>query len=94
MVGLSLAASMTSAASFIINPGFIALYGISGFISLGIVLPLAAFISLAVLAKSFANVVVQFNAKTMAEWMGQRFNNRIYGFFSHFWDCCLFVLSF
>ena len=27
VVGLSLAASMTSAATFIINPGFIALYG-------------------------------------------------------------------
>ena len=30
VVGLSLAASMTSAATFIINPGFIALYGVSG----------------------------------------------------------------
>ena len=42
VVGLSLAASMTSAATFIINPGFIALYGISGVISFGIVLPIAA----------------------------------------------------
>ena len=33
MVGFSLAASMTSAATFIINPGFIALYGISGIIA-------------------------------------------------------------
>ena len=32
-VGLSLAASMTSAATFIINPGFVSLYGWSGFIS-------------------------------------------------------------
>jgi len=40
-VGLSLAASMTSAASFL-NPGFEALYGISGFLSMGIVLPIAA----------------------------------------------------
>ncbi|MDV7390610.1 hypothetical protein RZS08_04615, partial [Arthrospira platensis SPKY1] len=29
-VGLALAASMTSAATFIINPGFIALYGVAG----------------------------------------------------------------
>jgi sodium/pantothenate symporter len=34
-VGLSLAASMTSAATFIINPGLIGTYGISGFISYG-----------------------------------------------------------
>lgn len=37
-VGLALAASMTSAATFIINPGFIAYYGISGFLSFGLVL--------------------------------------------------------
>ncbi|WP_250254091.1 sodium:solute symporter [Chryseobacterium sp. Marseille-Q3244] len=84
MVGLSLAASMTSAASFIINPGFIALYGVSGFISLGIILPLSAFISLTVMAKSFANVGVQFNAKTMAEWMGNRFKSQAYRFFFAF----------
>lgn len=81
MVGLSLAASMTSAASFIINPGFIALYGVAGFISLGVILPLAAFISLAILSKSFANIGVQFNAKTMAEWMGNRFGSKAYRFF-------------
>jgi sodium/pantothenate symporter len=40
-VGLSLAASMTSAATFIINPGFIALYGFAGIISFGIVMPVA-----------------------------------------------------
>ncbi|OWK74080.1 sodium:solute symporter [Flavobacteriaceae bacterium JJC] len=81
MVGLSLAASMTSAASFIINPGFIALYGVSGFISLGVILPLAAFVSLVILTKSFAKVGVQFNAKTMAEWMGNRFGSKAYRFF-------------
>lgn len=53
MVGLSMAVSMTIAASFIINPGFIALYGVSGYLSLGIVLPLVPFISLTVLAKVF-----------------------------------------
>ena len=42
VVGLSLTASMTSAATFVINPGFIALYGVSGIISMAVVLPLAA----------------------------------------------------
>ena len=37
-VALSLAASITSAATFIINPGFIALYGLSAFIAFGVVL--------------------------------------------------------
>lgn len=43
IVGLFLAASMTSAATFVINPGFISLYGVSGIISMAVVLPLAAF---------------------------------------------------
>ena len=41
-VGLALAASMTSAATFIINPGIIGYYGISAFLAYAIVLPIAA----------------------------------------------------
>ena len=37
-VALSLAAAMTSAATFVINPGLIATYGLSGYLSFGIVL--------------------------------------------------------
>ena len=35
-VGFSLAVSMTSAATFVINPGLIAVYGFSGVLSFGI----------------------------------------------------------
>ncbi|HML85284.1 MAG TPA: hypothetical protein PKE52_09005 [Bacteroidales bacterium] len=52
-VGLSLAAAMTSAATFIINPGLIAAYGLSGFLSFGVFFPVAALVSLIILTKSF-----------------------------------------
>ncbi|WP_338732727.1 sodium:solute symporter family transporter [Mangrovimonas cancribranchiae] len=81
VVGLSLAASMTSAATFIINPGFIALYGISGVLSFAIVLPLAAFISLIVLTKRFAKYGHSVKATTMAQWMGKRYKSKSYAFF-------------
>ena len=81
IVGLSLAASMTSAATFVINPGFIALYGIAGIISMGIVLPIAAFGSLIFFTKGFAKYGKLIKAKTMAEWIGKRFNNNSYKFF-------------
>ena len=81
VVGLSLAASMTSAATFIINPGFIALYGISGVISFGIVLPIAAFISLIVLTKGFLKYGNTVKATTMAQWIGQRYKSKSYAFF-------------
>lgn len=84
VVGLSLAASMTSAATFIINPGFIALYGISGVISFALVLPLAAFISLIVFTKGFARQGKAVKATTMAQWIGKRYESKNYAIFFAF----------
>ncbi len=80
-VGLSLAASITSAATFIINPGFIALYGISGFIALAVVLPIGLALSLIVLTKSFRRHGTNIKALTMAQWIGKSFNHKGYTFF-------------
>lgn len=83
-VGLALAASMTSAATFIINPGFIALYGLSGVLSFGIVMPLAIFGSLIVLTKGFRKYGANVNALTMAQWMGKMYNSKAYALFFAF----------
>lgn len=83
-VGLSLAASMTSAATFIINPGFVALYGISGFISLAIILPAAALVSLYFLTKGFRKQGKAVKALTMAQWIGSRYQNKRYALFFAF----------
>ena len=74
-IGLALAASMTSAATFIINPGIIALFGISGVISYAVVLPIAALVSLVVLTKRFRKHGSTAKSLTMAQWMGSRFNS-------------------
>lgn len=83
-VGLALAASMTSAATFIINPGFIALYGISGVISYAFVLPAAAMISLVVLTKGFRAHGSTVQALSMAQWMGTRYKSKGYALFFAF----------
>jgi len=75
-VGLSLAASMTSAATFIINPGFIALYGFSGIISFGIVMPIAIFASLIFFTKAFQKQGSSVKALTMAQWIGKRYQSK------------------
>ncbi|MCA1752412.1 MAG: sodium:solute symporter, partial [Flavobacteriales bacterium] len=80
-VGLALAASMTSAATFIINPGLIGLYGLSGVLSYAIVLPVAAFISLIVLTKRFRAHGTKVKALTMAQWIGNRYGSKAYGTF-------------
>lgn len=80
-VGLSLAASMTSAATFVINPGFIANYGISGVISFGLAFPLGALLSLIILTKSFRKYGMQVKALTLAQWMGERYKSKAFAFF-------------
>lgn len=83
-VGLALAASMTSAATFIINPGFVALYGISAVISYGIVLPAAAMGSLIFLTWGFRKYGSAVKAQTMAQWMGKRYESKSYALFFAF----------
>lgn len=87
-VGLSLAASITSAATFIINPGLIGKYGISGFISYGLVLPLAASISLVLLTKGFRKFGSGAMTLGLAQWIGKRYESKSFGFFF----ACLSIL--
>ncbi|MFC1852321.1 sodium/pantothenate symporter [candidate division CSSED10-310 bacterium] len=83
-VGLSLAASMTSAATFIINPGFVALYGVSGVISLGLVVPIAALFSLTILTKGFRKYGSKVKALSLSQWIGSRYQSKGYALFFGF----------
>lgn len=83
-VGLALAASMTSAATFIINPGFIAYYGVSAIIAYAVALPLAAMVSLVVFTKGFRKHGSSVKALTMAQWMNTRYQSKGYGVFFAF----------
>lgn len=83
-VGLSLAASMTSAATFIINPGFVAYYGVSGVIAMAVVLPLAALGSLIILTKGFRKAGQSVKAITMAQWIGNMYGSKKFSLFFAF----------
>lgn len=74
-VALSFAAATTSAATFIINPGFISLYGFSAFLSYGIAYPLTAILSFIFLTLSFQKFGSTVKAETMAQWIGKRYNS-------------------
>jgi sodium/pantothenate symporter len=75
-VGLALAASTTSAATFIINPGFVAYFGLSAVFGLCVVLPGSMFVSLVVLTKGFRTYGASVRALTLSQWVGQRFGSR------------------
>ena len=75
-VGLSLAANLTSAATFIINPGLIYLYGVSGVIAYAVALPLGVFAGLVIFSKAFRRVGDTVTALTVPQWIGDRFSDK------------------
>lgn len=83
-VALSLAAAMTSSATFVINPGLVATYGISGYISFGIVFPIASLVSLVILTKSFRKFGQSVNALSLSSWIGNRYQSKGYALFVAF----------
>jgi sodium/pantothenate symporter len=91
-LGFSLAASMSSAATFIINPGFVAYYGISAFLSMGVFMPIGTLISLAVLSKRFRKIGHTIKAKTLGQWIGTRYNSK--GFTLYFAFVSLLMIAF
>ena len=83
-VGLALAASTTSAATFIINPGLVAYFGLSAVFALCLVLPITMFISLVVLTKGFRKYGESVQAMTLSQWVGERFASRGFALFFAF----------
>lgn len=79
VVGLSLAANITSAATFIINPGFVAMFGLSAFIAMSVMVPLGLMISLIILSRSFQKYGSAFKAISLAQWVNKRYNSPAYG---------------
>lgn len=74
-VGLSLAANVTSAATFVINPGLMYEAGVSGFIGFALATPLGIVIGLTVLSKAFRQVGDEFKVLTVPQWIGDRFGD-------------------
>ncbi len=75
-VGLSLAANMTSVATFVINPGLIHAYGWAGVVGYGLAAPMGIFIGLVVTSKRFRRVGDQFTVLTVPQWLGERYGDR------------------
>lgn len=80
-VGLSLAAASTSAATFIINPGFISLYGWSAFLAFAIFLPLGKYLSLILMTKRFRKQGRSAGALSMGQWIGNRYDSKGFALF-------------
>ena len=75
-VGLALAASTTSAATFIINPGLVAYFGLAAIFGLCVVLPISMSTSLVVMTKGFRKYGESIKALSLSQWVGQRYDSR------------------
>ena len=84
---------MTSAATFIINPGFVAYYGISGVLSMAVFMPIGALLSLIVVSKGFRKIGSDVKVTTLAQWIGIRYESIGYALFFGFPSLLLITFS-
>lgn len=74
-IGLSLAANMTSVATFVINPGLVYTYGFAGVVGYGMAAPLGIFTGLILTSKRFRAMGDRLTAITVPQWIGQRYGD-------------------
>jgi|AntRauTorckE5430_2_1112549.scaffolds.fasta_scaffold00144_19 SSS family solute:Na+ symporter/sodium/pantothenate symporter len=75
-VGVTLAAATASAATFIINPGFVYVDGLAAFMHLGISVYLGFVLMLLLLSFRFRELGAAFHALTIPDWIGKRYNSQ------------------
>ncbi len=92
VVGITLAASTASAATFIINPGFIYVHGLAGFMHFVVAVGFGFCIMLVLLSFRFRKIGASNKALTMPHWIGTRYQAS--GFALYFAVINLFALAF
>lgn len=75
VVGLSLAAQLTSVATFVINPGLVHAFGLSALLGYGVAAALGITLGLAALSPPFRAHGARVRALTVPQWIGTRFES-------------------
>jgi len=81
IVGITLAASVSSASTFIINPGFVYVDGFGAFFHMSIGVGLGFMFMLTVLSFRFRRIGAETGALTIPDWIGKRYGSRAYALF-------------
>ncbi|MBN4059176.1 sodium:solute symporter family protein [Endomicrobium sp. AH-315-J14] len=76
IVGVTLAASIASTATFVINPGFVYVHGVSALMHLGVAAGLGVVAGLIVMSKGFRQEGERSGALTLPAWVGNRYGSR------------------
>ena len=81
VVGITLAASVSSASTFIINPGFVYVDGFGAFFHMSVGVGLGFMFMLTVLSFRFRRIGAETGALTIPDWIGKRYGSRGYALF-------------
>ncbi len=81
VVGITLAASVASAATFIINPGFVYVDGFSAFFHLVIAVGIGFIGMLSLLSFRFREIGAEQGALTIPDWIGKRYGSRAFALY-------------
>lgn len=76
LVGITLAASVASTATFVINPGFVYTHGLSALMHFGVASVLGVTAGLVVMSKGFRRLGNASGALTLPHWIGARYGSR------------------
>jgi len=76
VVGLALAAQLTSVATFVVNPGLVFAYGMSGLLGFGVAAALGITAGLVLFSSAFRRVGERGAALTVPQWIGTRFDSQ------------------
>lgn len=84
IVGITLAASISSTATFVINPGFVYTHGLSAYLHYGVAGSLGILSAFLVLTRGFLRLGESSAALTIPQWIYYRYNHRGFSLFFAF----------
>lgn len=84
IVGITLAASISSTATFVINPGFVYVHGLSAYLHYGVAGSLGILTAFLVLTRGFLRLGESSAALTIPQWIYYRYNHRGFSLFFAF----------
>lgn len=84
LIGITLAASIASTATFVINPGFVYVNGLSAYLHYGVAGSLGILTAFLVLSKGFLRLGDKNQALTIPDWIYHRYQHRGFSLFFAF----------
>ena len=84
LIGITLAASIASTATFVINPGFVYVHGLSAFLHYAVAGSLGILSAFLVLTRGFLRLGETHNSLTIPQWIYHRYQNRGFSLFFAF----------